>query len=387
MVFWIIIILALVTSAQLMRVSLLAKKIGNKREEHISDSDNNLNATLWGVFAFFFLGSVVFMMIKYGNGLLPIAASEHGQDLDVLFNINWAIVLFVFFAVNGVLFAFAIKYRGKEGNTAYYFAHDNRLELIWTVVPAVVLAVIIIFGLRTWNDITSKPSDDTKIVELYGEQFSWTVRYSGEDNKLGYADYKLINGENPLGVITPASLDAAIDGMTTTVNDLKAEISSDSAGTAMYSEAKSHELVSRMEKFGRIKERIIKMKSYYAPEKLTVANDDYMTKLELHMVKDQEYQFIFRSKDVIHSAYFPHFRAQMNVVPGMRTKFKFKPIISTEEMREITGNKDFNYVLLCNKICGEAHSNMHMIVVVESQSEFDAWKEENTKSPIAIAQN
>ena len=129
------------------------------------------------------------------------------------------------------------------------------------------------------------------------------------------------------------------------------------------------------------------MKSYYLPEKLTVADDDYITKLELHMVKDQEYQFIFRSKDVIHSAYFPHFRAQMNVVPGMRTKFKFRPIISTVEMREITGNEDFNYVLLCNKICGEAHSNMHMIVVVESQEEFDAWKEENTKAPIAIAQN
>jgi cytochrome c oxidase subunit 2 len=387
MVFWIIIILALVTAAQLMRVSLLAKKVGNKREEDITDSDNNLNAFLFGIFAFFFLGSVVFMIIKYGNGLLPVAASEHGKDLDVLFNINWVIVLFVFFAVNTVLFACAIKYRGKEGNTAYYFAHDNRLELIWTVVPAVVLAVIIIFGLRTWNDITSKASDDTKIVEVYGEQFNWTVRYSGEDNKLGYADYKLVTGENPLGVITPASLDAAIDGMTNTVNELKAEISADSAGTAMYSEAKSHELVLRMEKFGRIKERIIKMKSYYSPDKLTVADDDYMTKLELHMVKGQEYQFIFRSKDVIHSAYFPHFRAQMNVVPGMRTKFKFKPIISTKEMREITGNKDFNYVLLCNKICGEAHSNMHMIVVVESQEEFEAWKKENTKAPVAIAQN
>ena len=152
----------------------------------------------------------------------------------------------------------------------------------------------------------------------------------------------------------------------------------------MYSHAKVHEMQSKMEKLGRIKERILQMQKHYKPEQLVVANDDYVSKLELHMVKGQEYQFIFRAKDVMHSAYFPHFRAQMNVVPGQRTKFKFKPIFTTEEMRQKTGNPDFNYVLLCNKICGEGHSNMKMIVVVdESEEEFNKWKKENTSSPIA----
>ncbi len=383
MIFFIIIVLTLLTAAQLMRASLLARKVSNRKEEDISDSENNINAVLIGVLGYGMLLSVAFMVWKYGTGLLPEAASEHGEQIDFLFNVNWVIVFLVYFIVNSVLFAFAIKYRGKKGRKAYYFAHDNRLEMIWTVIPASALAIIIILGLSAWNDITSKPSDDTKIVELFGEQFSWTARYSGEDNKLGYADYKLINGTNPLGVVTPESLIAGVDEMNGKIEKLDQKLYQDSAGLAMFSEAKVYEMQSRMDKFVRIKERINKMRDHYQDDQLVVANDDFMTKMELHLIKGQEYQFIFRSKDVMHSAYFPHFRAQMNVVPGMRTKFKFKPTITTAEMRTKQNDPNFNYVLLCNKICGEGHSNMKMIVVVdENEAEFNAWKKENTKAPI-----
>ena len=384
---WIVIILAIVTLAQLMRISAIAMKLKNKREEDITDADNNFNGRFLLVFLILFFGSTVYLFFKYGNGLLPVAASEHGVELDWLFNINWLIVFFVFFLTNGLLFVFAYKYRGRADRKAYYFPHDNRLEMIWTIVPAVVLAVIIILGLKTWNSITGKPSDDAKIVEVYGQQFNWMVRYAGDDNKLGFADYKLVTGENPLGVATPESIDAGIAQMTKNIDELSIALSSDSAGADVYAVAELQEMESRMDKFIRLRERIEKMKMQYDNSDLTVAEDDIISKLELHLVKGQEYQFIFRSKDVLHSAYFPHFRAQMNCVPGMRTKFKFKPTISTEEMREIRGNEDFNYILLCNKICGESHSNMKMIVVVdETQEEFDAWSngEGNTQSPIAI---
>lgn len=381
---WIVIILAVVTLAQLMRISAIAMKIKNRREEDISDADNNFNGTFLLLFVLAFFAATIYMFFKYGNGLLPVAASEHGVELDTLFNINWIIVFAVFFLTNALLFGFAFKYRGKEGRKAYYFPHDNRLEIIWTIVPAVVLAVIIILGLRTWNNITGKPSDDAKIVEVYGQQFNWMVRYSGEDNKLGYADYKLITGTNPLGVATPESIEAGLNDLTRIIDELHVSISADSAGTDAYAVDELYEMQSLMEKYMRIRERIEKMKKQYVNSDLSVANDDMLSQLELHLVKGQEYQFIFRSKDVIHSAYFPHFRAQMNCVPGQRTKFKFKPTISTKEMRDIRDNQDFNYVLLCNKICGESHSNMKMIVVVdETQEEFDAWAKENTKSPIA----
>jgi cytochrome c oxidase subunit 2 len=381
---WIVIILALVTVAQLMRVSAIAKKINNKREEDISDADNSFNGTFLLLFLFLFLGSTVYMLFKYGNGLLPESASEHGNDIDFLFNINWIIVLLVFFLTNSLLFIFAFKYRGKTGRKAYYFPHDNRLELLWTIVPAVVLAVIIILGLRTWNNVTGKISEDAQIVEVYGQQFNWVVRYAGEDNKLGFADYKLVTTENPLGVASPASIDATLASMSNTINEIDEALKADSAGTDVYAVEELHEMHSRMDKFIRLREKVEKMKAQYKDSDLTVGDDDIISQVELHLVKGKDYQFIFRSKDVLHSAYFPHFRAQMNCVPGMRTKFSFKPTISTAEMREIRGNENFNYVLLCNKICGESHSNMKMIVVVdETQEEFDAWAKENTKAAIA----
>jgi len=380
---WIVIILALVTVIQLMRVSSVAMKLRKKREEDISDADNNFNGILLFIFMLFLLGSTVYFLFKYGNGMLPQAASEHGEDIDFLFNINWIIVLGVYFIMNALLFGFAFKYRGNSERKAYYFPHDNRLEIVWTIVPAIVLAVVIILGLTTWNKVTGKPSEDAQIVEIYGQQFNWIVRYAGDDNKLGFADYKLVTGENPLGVATPESIEAGIASLTKTINNLDAAIKNETAGTEVYAVEEFHEMQSMMDKYIRIRERIEKMKAQYNNSDLSVANDDVVSKLELHLIKDQEYQFIFRSKDVLHSAYFPHFRAQMNVVPGMRTKFKIKPTISTKEMRIIRGDENFNYALLCNKICGESHSNMKMIVVVdETQEEYDTWMSDNTSSPI-----
>ena len=192
--------------------------------------------------------------------------------------------------------------------------------------------------------------------------------------------------------VTPESIKAGKAELQETIDGLSSALKADSAGTDVYAIDELCEMQSLMEKYMRIQERIEKMERQFenAGSDLAVANDDMLSKLELHLVKGQEYQFIFRAKDVMHSAYFPHFRAQMNCVPGMRTKFKFKPNKSTKEMREDLmkegreGAENFNFVLLCNKICGESHSNMKMIVVVdENQAEFDAWAKENTSAPIA----
>lgn len=384
LIIWIVTILALITVAQLMRVSAIAKKIHNKREEDISDADNSFNGTFLLFFVFLLIGSTIYLIAKYGNGLLPEAASEHGVEIDWLFDINWIIILSVFALTNALLFVIAFKYRGRAGRKAYYFTHDNKLELVWTVAPAIVLAVIIILGLRTWNHVTGKVSEDAQIVEVYGYQFNWLVRYSGEDNKLGFADYKLVTTENPLGVASPEAIEASTESMTKIINEIDASIKADSAGLEVYTVEEMHEMQSRMDKFIRLREKVQKMKTQYKDSDLSVGDDDFVSQIELHLVKGQNYQFIFRSKDVLHSAYFPHFRAQMNAVPGMRTKFAFKPTISTAEMREIRGDENFNYVLMCNKICGESHSNMKMIVVVdETQEEFDEWASENTKTAVA----
>jgi cytochrome c oxidase subunit 2 len=69
----------------------------------------------------------------------------------------------------------------------------------------------------------------------------------------------------------------------------------------------------------------------------------------------------------------PHFRAQMNTVPGVPTRFKFTPTITTDSMRVITDNSEFDYILLCNKVCGAAHFNMSIKIVVDTEEEYAAW--------------
>ncbi len=108
-------------------------------------------------------------------------------------------------------------------------------------------------------------------------------------------------------------------------------------------------------------------------------NDDKIVKAEFHLPVNKPVQFYFRAQDVIHSAYMPYFRAQMNCVPGMVTRFNFKPTKTTKEMREITGDEDFNYYLLCNKICGAAHYNMKMEIIVESEADYNAWLDEQNQ--------
>ena len=374
-----VIVLAVIAVAQIMRVYELSSKLKGHKEEEVDLKMNNLNAGLFLVFLAVFFGTFFWQLSLYGSGLMPEAASEHGKEVDWLYNINWIIVFAVFLITNTLLFVFAYKYSYHPDRKAYYFPHDNKLEMIWTIVPAAALAVIIILGLMTWNSITGKPSDDAVVVEVYAKQFDFTMRYSGDDNKLGYADYKLVNGTNPLGVCTEAAIETRIAEIDQLILDNQWRLDSyhSDTGHVTLSAVNELKLQRENEKMGRIRTRIINMRDSFSGDSSSVydyAADDYYTKNVIFLIKDQEYQFVFRSQDVIHSAYFPHFRAQMNCVPGMRTKLKFKPTITTKEMKEKTGNPDFEYILLCNKICGASHFNMNMPVYVGTAEEFETWR-------------
>ena len=103
----------------------------------------------------------------------------------------------------------------------------------------------------------------------------------------------------------------------------------------------------------------------------------------MHLVKDKPVLLKFRSQDVIHSAFIPHFRVQMNCVPGITTQFGFTPTKTTSEMKAQEG-EDFEYMLVCNKICGGAHYNMGMKFIVETQQEYDMWlsQQKNIKNTL-----
>ncbi len=364
-----VVVLAVIGIAQLAKVYQLSSELGKKREEDISPTSNKVNGNLLvlfmvGLFAFF-----IWHLVKYNGEMLPVAASEHGVKIDRLLNFNWAIIFTVFFIVNFLLFYFARKYQYNPNRKAYYLAHNNTLELIWTVIPSIVLAVIIIWGLRTWNQITEEPGDDAIVIELYSKQFDWTARYAGEDNKLGYANFTMITGQNPLGVITNEGIDAKIEELSDEITKTRARLANE-----ILPDSKVEELEDRIGMRGRQKARVMNFKK--SDKDFDVANDDKIVKGEFHIPVNKPVNFQIRSRDVIHSAYMPHFRAQMNAVPGMNTQFTFTPTITTDSMRMVLDDPNFNYILLCNKVCGSAHFNMQMNIVVESEEDYKKWLSE-----------
>ena len=304
------------------------------------DSDNNWNGKLMFGFLFFIYGITIFSFLSYGDVLLPDAASEHGSEYDNLMWISFAIIFVVQTVTQALLHYFSYKYRGEKGKKALFYADNDRLEAIWTIIPVFVLAGLILYGLYTWTDImTVEENDEALVVELYAQQFNWKARYAGEDGVLGDANVRFLqdfDGRNLVGI------DAT-----------------DPNGF-----------------------------------------DDVVVQ-ELHLPVGREVIFKMRSQDVLHSAYMPFFRAQMNCVPGMITEFAFTPNKTTEEMRQnpdvvakvkkinkIRSQKskeliakgdtaldpyEFDFLLLCNKICGASHYNMQMKIIVESPEEYAKW--------------
>lgn len=292
-----------------------------------TEKDNNTQGILFALFGVFFYGLMIFSFAKYSVILLPEAASFEGERYDTLYIITMALILFVQAITQFLLFYFAFKYRGIKGRKALFYADSHKLEMIWTIIPAVVLAVLVLYGLSVWNDVMdSSDAENPLIVEVYAKQFQWEARYAGTDNELGRANVRNIKGINTMGVDM------------TDVN----------------------------------------------------AFDDIPVR-ELHLPKGRKVIFKFRSQDVLHSAFMPHFRAQMNCVPGMVTEFSFTPKYTTEETRandetiakvaginELRAQKgedpyEFDYLLLCNKICGSSHYNMQMKIIVQEEADFNNW--------------
>lgn len=316
---FIAVLLGVLVLVRLMSVMQLVSALTGDDDEDESLKDNKLNAFYMLGFMIVGLILVVYITIRYNPLTLPVAASIHGVETDNLLNWNFLVIGVVFFITQVALFWFVYKYQYRKGDRAYYYPHNNKLEFIWTIIPTIVLSALIVTGLASWNKMTQSNYKDGMVVEVYGKQFQWLIRYAGADNKLGASNFRKVNPMNTVGV---DSLDKA-------------------------------------------------------------SADDRMA-AELHMPVNQPMQFYFHSADVIHSAYFPHFRAQMNCVPGMTTEFYFVPTITTAKMREITGNPKFDYVLLCNKICGNAHFNMNVKIIVESKEEFSKWiKTQNLVFPKA----
>lgn len=372
-----VVVLGVMAVAQLARVYELTAKLRGKREEDITDSDNRMNARLMWLFCVAYFAFFIWLLVRYNDRMLPVSASEHGVWTDQLLDVNWYILFIVFFITNILLFYFAGRYVYDRNRRALWQPHNNKLELLWTIVPAVVLIGIIIYGLTIWNRITSPASPDAMVVEVYAKQFDWTARYPGADGIMGATDYRLINDQNPLGIVTTASIATRLDELAAEREAILKDIAQNEQ---VMPPAKLAESRKRVERIERTSARIIRLRTEMeqdiAMNKETSpyahGEDDIVVK-EFHLPIRKEVKMLIRSRDVIHSAYIPHLRAQMNAVPGMTTTFNMVPTITTDSMRTVMNDPAFDFILLCNKICGASHYNMQMALVVEPENAYNDW--------------
>lgn len=284
-----------------------------KGEEKARKEHNKVNG-------FFMIGFLIAGLIGvyycnelyFGKTLLAFpAASDHGEKVDSMLWITIAVTGSVFIATQILLFWFAYKYQESDKRKVYYFPHNNKLELIWTVVPAIVLTVLVVIGLRNWLTFTSEAPKEAMQVEVIGKQFNWIFRYPGKDKIFGKKYYKNIDDEN-----------------------------SNSLGQ-LWDDSKNY--------------------------------DDVVATQTMYAIKDKPIQLIISARDVIHDVGLSHFRLKMDAVPGTPTTMWFTPKYTTKEMKEITANPNFEYEISCDQMCGNGHYSMKGVIQVVTQAEFDLW--------------
>jgi cytochrome c oxidase subunit 2 len=283
-----------------------------KGEKKAFEQQNRINGFLMMVFLVGGLIGVYWCNELFKGKILGEAASQHGQAIDKMLYITFAITGVVFILTQILLFWFAYKFQYSEKRKAYYFPHDSRLEVVWTVIPAIALTVLVGFGLMYWFRITGDAPKDALQVEVTGKQFGWIFRYPGKDNVFGKKFYKSIDDgkNNSLGLI--------------------------------WDDPATH--------------------------------DDIVVNQEMYIVVNRPVKLIINSRDVIHDVGLSHFRMKMDAVPGTPTTMWFTPLFTTEEMKKKTNNPDFEYEISCDQMCGRGHYTMKGIVKVVSPDEYILWR-------------
>jgi len=381
LLFSLVIILGIVSIVQMLRVFDLSNALKGTDEIQVNDQETNNIRWAFVVFFLGFFAFFIYLVVLYGDQLLPQSASLHGLEYDWLMDLNMIIIITAAGLTHILLMVFIFKYAKNVSPKATFVTHNNRLELIWTTTPAVVLTIIVIYGISAWNSMLMDKPEDSINIELYARQFDWTARYAGEDNQLGKANFRMISTTNALGVINSSSIDDRLNEYDDEISELEA-----SREKVFPGGVSDDEILDNIILVKKNRAAVLQYEEQSKNENFDIANDDIITKVEFHIPVNKSVNFSIRSQDVLHSAYMPHFRAQMNAVPGVITHFYFTPIITTKEMKKITGNPDFDYLLLCNKICGAAHYNMQMNIIVETEEEYNKWLEDQPKFNVAQAQ-
>ncbi len=244
---------------------------------------------------------------------IPEVASAHGPQLDHVNDlVHWLMLgLFVGWSL---FFLFVLfRFRASRNPKANYAGVRSHTSTYLEVVVGIAEAVLLIgFSIPLWADRVDEapPEGEAVVVRVVAEQFAWNMHYPGADGVFGKTDINLIDLEsNPLGL-------------------------------------------DRDDPFSA---------------------DDITTINQLHLPVNKPAIIHLTSKDVIHSFNMPHMRIKQDIIPGMSIPVWFVPVVTTDEMRERTGNDEFVYEIACAQLCGLGHSSMRGFYTIHTQEGFDAW--------------
>ena len=247
---------------------------------------------------------------------VPEVASAHGPQLDQVNDLVHWLMLALFVGWMAFFIFVIFRFRGSRNKTADYKGAKGHTSTYVEIGVAVAEAILLIgFSIPLWADRIDEvpPESEATVARVVSEQFAWNVHYPGADGIFGRTDVNLVDLEtNPLG------LDAEDPN----------------------------------------------------------ALDDITTLNWLHLPVDQPAVVHLSSKDVIHSFGLPHMRVKQDAIPGISIPVWWTPTVTTEEMRERTGNPEFDYEIACAQLCGLGHYRMRGFVVVHTQEGFDAWMAE-----------
>jgi cytochrome c oxidase subunit 2 len=110
--------------------------------------------------------------------LLPIAGSTQAVQVDALFQVMLVIGGAIFLLVEGLLLISVVRHRAKKGDTSDGPPiHGNTtLELVWTVIPAVIVLMLTVYAYTIWNN-TRAALPDEQTVGAVGQRFAWSFSY------------------------------------------------------------------------------------------------------------------------------------------------------------------------------------------------------------------
>ena len=126
-------------------------------------------------------------LLASGCMLPPEPRTEAGEDVFNLYLLVLGLALIVFIGVEGFLLYAVFRYRRKPGDDVLpeQLHGNNTVELIWTLIPTVIVFVLFVFSMITLGAVEASEEAEATTIEVDGFQWQWTFRYENGASETG----------------------------------------------------------------------------------------------------------------------------------------------------------------------------------------------------------